>query len=403
MPVSIFFLPYSRNNGSRLNPNGNDVASMIKQTAGSVTVAVPDDTQKVRSLRASFSNLNVGDTRYFGMEGSNNKIIWRSGKVKIDNSSLTYILVPEQVQLSATEVRAMAPSTPIVQGKATIDKIKMSLKSGKVEVSGSGTYDAFINVGYNFTYSFKLEPYTSYLNVSRVIDVVTVDKINVTGSNRFLGFIVSLIADFLEEDLTKDLENRLQEEIDKAVAAQIADLVKDNLGDASSAGITVTVQNVTINSSGVTVDVIAGIPGSAIDCPSSLTERKSNNAKVIGARSAESMKTMRQMRDDILMSSQRGKDYHELFTQHRDEIFGILIEHPEIVSDSDIAIKRMMTDLHDGDGKISEKTASSVKKLMNEVQPHASRKLKKAIDELLNDVDSFVDNEPKKVLKKKKK
>jgi len=402
MSISIFFLPYSRNNGSRLNPNGNDVASMVKRTVGSVTAAVPDDTQKVRTLRTSFNNLNVSDTRYFGMVGKSNKVIWRSGKVKIDKPSLTYVLAPEQVQLSAADVRDMAPNTPIKLDDATIDKIKMSLKSRKIQVSGSGTYKFGIKVGYNFTYSFKLEPYTNYINVRRVIDVVTVDKLNVTGSNRFLGFIVSLIANFFENDLTKDLEKRLQEEIDKAVATQIADLVKDNLGDASSAGVTVTVQNTTINSSGVTVDVIAGIPGSALDCPSSLTTKKSNNAKIIGARSAESMKTMRKMRDDILLSSKQGKDYHELFTKHRDEILSVLVEHPTIVQDSDMAIKSMMADLHDGDGKISGKTATSVKKLMNKVQPHSSRKLKNTIDELLNDVDLFVNNDPKKVLKKKK-
>lgn len=402
MSVVLLFLPYSQN-GQQLNPNGNEVAIMDTQSIGNVTIPVPEATETVRSLRVTFPNHNVPLTRYLGMEDANNKVIWRSGETTLSDASSFYVLAPEKVELSASEVEDMLPPTPITQGDATISQLNMQLKSGKIAVDGSGSYKrkvlwGSVSVNYAFTYSFKLTPYTNYINVERIVDVVTVDEVNVSGQG-ILGFIVSFIANFLEEDLTKDIESTLQQEIDSAVSAQIEDLIDESLDSNSAAGITVTVQKVTINSSGIKVDVVAGIPGSAVDCPSSLTSRRSSEGKTIGARSAASMKKLRTKRNEILLDNQKGKSYHQLFEKHRHEIFTILLEHPEIVTTSDTAIKNMLGDLYDGDGKISSKTANAVRKLMKDVHPHASQTLQKDIGQLLPEIDAFKGQKPQNVLK----
>jgi len=403
MSVTLLFIPYNQN-GQQFSPNGNEVAIMDTQNIAGKVIAVPEATATVSSAKAAFPNHSVPLTRYLGMEDANNKVIWRSGETTLDNASTLYVLAPEKVTLSSSEVDDMLPPTPIVQGDATITKLNIKLKSGKIAVDGSGSYErkvlwGSVNVNYTFTYSFKLTPFTNYINVDRIVDVVTVDQVNVSGKG-ILGFIVSFIANFLEDDLTKDIESTLQQEIDKAVSAQIEDLIKDNPDSNSAAGITVTVQKVTINSSGINVDVIAGIPGSAIDCPSSLTSRRSREGKKkLGARSAASMKQLRTKRDEILLENKKGKNYHQLFEKHRNEIISILLENMSIVTTSDTAVKNMLADLYDGDGKISSKTAGTVRKLMKDVRPHASSDLQKTIDQLLPEIDNFKDRDPKDVLK----
>jgi len=407
MSITLLFLPYNQG-GQQLNPNGNEVAVMqIQNLPLGGRVTIPEATETVRSARVTFENLSVPITRYLGMEDSNNKVIWRSGETTLDQASSFYVLAPERVELSSADVNDMLPSTPITQGDATIEEIDVELKSGKIAVDGAGTFkrkvgsgifSTTINVNYTFTYSFRLAPYTDYGNVERLVDVVTVDQVDVKGSG-FLGFLVSIIANFLEEDLTKDIESTLQQEIDSSVREQVADIIQDNLDSETAAGITATVQKVTINSSGIKVDAVAGIPGSAVECPSSLTARRSSQGKTVGARSATTMKKLRTKRNEILLDSKKGKDYHQLFQNHRKEIFGLLLEHQEIITTSDTAIKNMLTDLYDGDGVISSKTANAIRKLMKDMHPHASKPLQKDIDQILPEIDKFQGQKPKDVLK----
>jgi hypothetical protein len=395
--IKIAFLPYE-NEGKKVDIQGGAAASFTHQPSGS-----PRREHRVdlRGFWANFTALSPTVTRYLTLYNKQNEMIWRSGKTTLSEPSNMYILIAETVELPESEMKDMLPSLPITQGDATIKTLKLDLQKGKVAVSGSGTYDTWIDVDYDFTYSFRLNPYQDVAKTDRILSVNTVDGVDVKGKGIF-GWLVSFIANFMEDDFTKDIEKTLQQEIDKAVDGEIEKLVKEQLDGERPEGITVTVTSVEISSEKVVVEVVAGVPASALDCGSHLNNRGLQAAEEVpvGTRSLREVNELRKLRDDILDPSESGQAYRRLYDTHKEEILNILIAQPQLLSGSDMAITGILKDFRDGDGRLSEATAGAVENLLGEVRGFASQSLQEAIDEVAQKVGDFVNKPPKDVLGK---
>ena len=307
-----------------------------------------------------------------------------------------------QVTPAAFEARIL-PSLPIAVGPLTIQGIQFGFDQGTIAVSGSGKAEGF-DIG--FTFNISISPggcraLAALANQETDLIEMSVSNVKIFGNNSsFFGWMVNWIVD--AAGFWGDLFSVFQAPIEEELQSQANAAISRLLGESSSqppAGTGLSVTNVDISPSGVSLEVWATVP---VNCPSepSAKHAKVNKLGRIGLRSPLELLALRQIRDALLVDSAEGQAYLRLLRRSGARLAGIVAGNEDLLRQADEAAELLLRDFA-GDpsaGALAPDTAEAVDDLMCSLARASGGELEATIQLLRSRMRDFIGRPPRDVI-----
>lgn len=346
---------------------------------------------------AEFSS-NPGDEICVRLRATNGSVLRTgvrdAGDVgEMDGSvlELPYLIQPISEEVLYTDLTSGLP-LPMTINDLTLSSLTLGRSGQNFVATGTAIYDAgFLgNVTGTLTYEFQLVPVTAAAS-DALLRVETIDvNVNFSGVVGWLvNAVINLLIDLFEDRIGNELEDVIMDQIDVAIQDAL-----DDAGDVPD-HIQVTVQDVTLDGSGATIDALVAVPARSVDCPFEVANGS------VKFRKRDQLRKLRRMRSQVLSGNPRGETYIALMRRHGRELARIMRRNPELLKEFDALIAAGLEHFDEerpGDGRLGKRTANRARSLAAKVQAEARPELARAIERTLPDLDDFTGKSVAKVL-----
>jgi len=274
------------------------------------------------------------------------------------------------------QIASIIPALPATFGPFVAKTMTATLGNGSVTLAGAGTVSTFLgSIPVSFTYSFSLSPAQCGSGMPVVVNTVSSDVRGNNGS--LLGFLINPLIDAIIPFFEPNMQALMQSAVDGEMAQQLGSV---------PAGTTVTITNITIAPSAITLQAWASIP-MASNCVGTM------QGGSVKFRSSHQVVHLRQIRDRLLMRSPEGGGYASILKGNNTAIMTVLMKHQELFKHVDAFVEQVLKDFPQDAleaGKLSKTTAASLHDLMDRFIAVAPENLAITVRALKAQVDKFV-------------